>query len=104
MMGTLVSYMNSDAALLFIFPSYSMTESEQIFKPIQYKLPVFQQVEVTSSYNGLQLPKKIWTFTSGGLMPLMIRQEFHDGLTAILQWIERSFKYVCSLDPIDYHS
>ncbi|KIK62500.1 hypothetical protein GYMLUDRAFT_84424 [Collybiopsis luxurians FD-317 M1] len=81
-----------------------MTDSDQIFKPIAYKLPGFQQVEVTSSYDGLQLPKKIWTFTSGGSMPIMIRQEFHDGLTAILQWIECLIRHISSLDPIDYYN
>ncbi|KIK62499.1 hypothetical protein GYMLUDRAFT_84424 [Collybiopsis luxurians FD-317 M1] len=79
-----------------------MTDSDQIFKPIAYKLPGFQQVEVTSSYDGLQLPKKIWTFTSGGSMPIMIRQEFHDGLTAILQWIECLISSTESILPISF--
>ncbi|KIK56372.1 hypothetical protein GYMLUDRAFT_247882 [Collybiopsis luxurians FD-317 M1] len=67
-----------------------MPKAEETFKPIEYELPEFKQIEVTSSFPGLQLPKKIWTCTSGGLMPLMIRQEFHDGLTAILQWTKQS--------------
>ncbi|KAF5344050.1 hypothetical protein D9757_013880 [Collybiopsis confluens] len=56
---------------------------------------------VTSFLPDLPIPSPIWTFTNGTNVS-MIRQEYHDGLNAIIKWVQRAAKSaVLTKKPVD---
>ena len=60
------------------------------------------RTEVTNKVEGLLTPSHIWVFHRRSDLPLMIRQEFHDALVAIIRWLKDSGPDpIISLESID---